>query len=236
MLCESVIRHLDQYRTSELPAGTLQEIRNHLARCAACSAELSVLESIAECARHALVRAPSSLVPTVLRTSTDCYGTIETDLGKIWIGFNVGGITMINLRPHTATEFEQEYRRRVRRDARPENVPLPFANTVFAAVAGRPVVSPPVDLSSATPFEREVLHLLLRIPAGEVRTYTWLAREAHRPAAVRAVGNVMARNPVPLLLPCHRVVPAQGGVGNYAFGPTLKRELLRREGVRLEEL
>jgi O-6-methylguanine DNA methyltransferase len=98
------------------------------------------------------------------------------------------------------------------------------------------VSAPALDLEGLPPFERSVLELLRRIPMGEVRPYSWLAREAGRPAAVRAVGNSMARNPLPLLLPCHRVVPVRGGVGNYAFGSDMKRELLRREGAPLGEL
>ena len=72
-----------------------------------------------------------------------------------------------------------------------------------------------------------------------MRTYAWVAREAGRPAAVRAAGNACAKNPVPFVVPCHRVVPAAGGVGRYAHGGAMKRRLLAREGVdvaRLERL
>ena len=81
-----------------------------------------------------------------------------------------------------------------------------------------------------------MLEILTKIPRGEVRTYTWVAQQAGRPKAVRAVGNICARNVVPFVVPCHRVVPAGGGVGNYAFGSPKKRDLLRREGVPVEEL
>ena len=72
-----------------------------------------------------------------------------------------------------------------------------------------------------------------RIPRGEVRTYGELAAIVGRPRAARAVGTAMARNPVPLLVPCHRVVPSSGGVGNYGFGSDLKAKLLAGEGVVL---
>ncbi|MEJ2110813.1 MAG: MGMT family protein, partial [Acidobacteriota bacterium] len=72
-----------------------------------------------------------------------------------------------------------------------------------------------------------------KIPAGKTQTYAWLARRSGYPNAARAVGNVMAGNPVPFLLPCHRIVPASGGIGNYGLGKELKRKLLRREGVDL---
>jgi O-6-methylguanine DNA methyltransferase len=69
------------------------------------------------------------------------------------------------------------------------------------------------------------------IPAGQVRPYGWIASEIGRPKAVRAVGTALGRNPVPLLIPCHRVVRTDGRVGDYAFGPPAKRALLAAEGL-----
>lgn len=89
----------------------------------------------------------------------------------------------------------------------------------------------PVDLSTRTPFHQRVLQATAEIPCGEVRTYGQIASAVGQPQAARAVGHAMARNPVPLLVPCHRVVPASGGVGNYGYGPDLKKDLLAREGV-----
>ena len=89
----------------------------------------------------------------------------------------------------------------------------------------------PVDLSSRSSFQQQALLAVMSIPRGEVRTYTEVADIVGRPKAARAVGTAMARNPVPLLVPCHRVVPVVGGVGSYAYGPALKRRLLMREGV-----
>jgi O-6-methylguanine DNA methyltransferase len=90
----------------------------------------------------------------------------------------------------------------------------------------------PLDLH-VTPFEREVLELLRTVPPGEVVTYGDLARRLGRPAASRAVGQVCAKNPAILVVPCHRVVPAAGGVGNYggAGGSATKRRLLEKEGA-----
>ncbi len=95
----------------------------------------------------------------------------------------------------------------------------------------------PLDLD-VTPFERKVLECLRTIPPGEVVTYGDLARLIGEPKASRAVGNVCAKNPAILVVPCHRVVPSAGGVGNYGGvgGPTTKRKLLEKEGAlpRLE--
>lgn len=90
----------------------------------------------------------------------------------------------------------------------------------------------PLDLH-VTPFEREVLEFLRTIPPGEVITYGDLARRLGKPKASRAIGQVCAKNPAVLVVPCHRVVPAAGGVGNYgaAGGSATKRKLLEKEGA-----
>lgn len=93
----------------------------------------------------------------------------------------------------------------------------------------------PVDLSLvAAPFRRAVLETLQReVHRGEVVTYGTLARQAGRPRAARAVGSACARNPVPIVVPCHRVVPGSGGVGAYGGGQERKRQLLALEGARV---
>lgn len=84
----------------------------------------------------------------------------------------------------------------------------------------------------AGPFQRGVLEALHRgVPRGEVVTYGQLAALAGRPRAARAAGTACARNPVPLIVPCHRVVPSGGGVGFYGGGSEYKRTLLALEGV-----
>lgn len=89
-----------------------------------------------------------------------------------------------------------------------------------------------VDLRLArAPFRRTVLEELGRVPRGQVVTYAELAARAGRPRAVRAAGTACATNPVPIIVPCHRVVPSSGGVGNYGGGPERKRFLLRLEGA-----
>jgi methylated-DNA-[protein]-cysteine S-methyltransferase len=74
----------------------------------------------------------------------------------------------------------------------------------------------PVDLSALGEFDRAVMQAALKIPAGETRTYGDLAKAVGRPAEARAVGQVMARNPIPLIVPCHRVVAANGGLGGFS--------------------
>ncbi len=93
----------------------------------------------------------------------------------------------------------------------------------------RTFFSVPVDLSAVTPFQRDVLETARRIPFGEVRSYAWIARQIGHRQAVRAVGTALGRNPVPLLVPCHRVLRSDGGVGGYLFGTRVKDRLLALE-------
>ncbi len=82
-------------------------------------------------------------------------------------------------------------------------------------------------------FEKKVLEEIRRIPPGETRTYAEIARRIGHPSAVRAVGNACAHNPVIVVIPCHRVIPSRGGIGQYSGegGPETKRRLLRQEGA-----
>jgi len=92
-----------------------------------------------------------------------------------------------------------------------------------------PFVSFPYFLL-ATSFERKVLQVVRQIPYGQVRTYRWVAQQLGQPGAVRAVGQALARNPLPLLFPCHRVI-GKKDLGGFSAGILLKKRLLRGEGL-----
>jgi O-6-methylguanine DNA methyltransferase len=87
----------------------------------------------------------------------------------------------------------------------------------------------PVDIGSLAPFQREVLDTARRIPFGEVRSYRWIAGCIGNPNAVRAVGTALGRNPVPILVPCHRVLRHDGTLGGYALGLDWKTRFLELE-------
>jgi O-6-methylguanine DNA methyltransferase len=93
----------------------------------------------------------------------------------------------------------------------------------------RAFFSVPVDLSETPDFQRKVLAAARRIPFGEVRPYAWVAQHIGHPRAVRAVGTALGRNPVPFIVPCHRVLQTGGGLGGYLFGTDVKSRLLSLE-------
>ena len=86
-----------------------------------------------------------------------------------------------------------------------------------------------LDLSTGTPFQRSVWKTALRIPYGTVQSYGWIAQEIDKPNAMRAVGGAMGANPLAVIVPCHRVVRSDGGLGGYAGGLDWKRKLLAME-------
>jgi O-6-methylguanine DNA methyltransferase len=101
-------------------------------------------------------------------------------------------------------------------------------------LAGRsPGKFPPLDLSNGTTFQRKVWNALRKISCGQTKSYGEIARAIGRPGAVRAVGGACGANPIPVLVPCHRVLAANKKLGGFSGGLNRKRELLAREGVSL---
>ena len=89
----------------------------------------------------------------------------------------------------------------------------------------------PLDLSLGTSFQKEVWKKLLTIPYGETRSYKWLASSIKNPKASRAVGNANGMNPLPIVIPCHRIIKANGDLGGYTGGTDIKRFLINLEQI-----
>jgi methylated-DNA-[protein]-cysteine S-methyltransferase len=190
-----------------------------------------------EVASHLTSRAdPNRLIERALARGTDRVFSCESPLGEIYVGVSDKGVRLVG-RTDSPEEFARRYRMRFGRllswgtDARTRKL----AERMAAALSGEKI-EVPVDLSETTPFQRRVLEVVAGIPRGEVRPYAWVAREAGSPNASRAVGTAMANNPVPLLVPCHRVIRNDGTTGRYAFGAKEKVGLLEAEGVPVGEL
>ena len=97
-------------------------------------------------------------------------------------------------------------------------------------LSGEPLIfNEALDIRSATSFQQQVWQTLCKVPYGQTRSYHWLACEVGRPNAARAVGQALAANPLPIIVPCHRVITSQGKLGGFAGGLALKRHLLKLE-------
>jgi O-6-methylguanine DNA methyltransferase len=182
-------------------------------------------------------RAPAHLAPEVMaRTGlADRYVTRPSPLGPVLVAFTARGVSLVDL-AGDPDRFAAAYRERFGREVVPaEALPPRLAAAVDRALAGGRTRGVPVDLAGLSEFQAAVLHLAAEIPAGEVRPYGWVAREIGRPGSDRAVGNALAANPVPLVVPCHRVVRADGRFGRYSLGADAnKRLLLAAEGLEVE--
>lgn len=166
----------------------------------------------------------------------DEYVERDSTVGRLFVAFNGLGVSTVSL-DDDARAFEVSFSDRLGRPIRPaEDLPRPIAAHLDRALHdGRPGRLP-LDLRGLSPFQAEVLEATASIPRGEVRPYGWVAKEIGRPAAVRAVGTALASNPIPLILPCHRVVRSDGTFGQYSLGTNEnKPRLLAEEGLDIAE-
>ncbi len=179
------------------------------------------------------VKAPASLLPAVLMRVGlgDAYWRLEAVIGPVFIAYNAHGISAL-MRADDPARFEQVFRQRFNRPVYPAlQPPADLVRAVRQYLSGKRTRLP-FDLRGLSAFERAVLLKALEIPRGQVRPYAWIAREIGHPKAGRAVGTALGHNPIPLLIPCHRVVRSDGHIGNYSLGGSpVKRALLRAEGV-----
>jgi len=176
--------------------------------------------------------APADLIDSVLQgvDLADSYTEIAGPTGRAFVAWNGRGITAFV--PVEAVGTRGDFEERHPRNAFFVDVPpQPLARHLDHTIETGRLGQLPVDLSSIGEFQRRVLEKCAEIPPGEIRPYGWVAREIGNPGAVRAVGTALGRNPVPVLIPCHRVVRTDGRIGSYAYGSPMKRELLEREGL-----
>ncbi|MBX6377126.1 MAG: methylated-DNA--[protein]-cysteine S-methyltransferase [Clostridia bacterium] len=164
------------------------------------------------------------------------YTGVDTPFGPVYVAWTGDGVACLGFQ-ETEADFLARARAHIGTTvARDDEGGRPFADAVRAWFAGRDYGGP-VDLRRLTPFQQAVLTATRRIPRGQVATYGAVAAAVGRPTACRAVGGALRANPVPLFIPCHRVVTGQGSVGRYSSGgPTWKERLLRLEGVPVERL
>lgn len=163
------------------------------------------------------------------------FTSLSTTLGEVYVAYSDLGVAFVDLAADDSA-FARAFRRRFGAAAdRDPHPPARLLALLRAFFADFKAFRGPVDLSLVGPFQRKVLESLRRIPKGQVRTYREIAREIGQPGATRAVGTACARNPIPLIIPCHRVVRSDGGLGGYSLkgGISLKQRLLESEGIGL---
>jgi methylated-DNA-[protein]-cysteine S-methyltransferase len=162
------------------------------------------------------------------------YDIADTPIGPLLVAVTEQGLCRVSFDPEPDREVEDLARgfgARVLRSPRPLD---PVRRELDEYFEGRRhEFDLPVDLRGRSDFSVTVLHELARVPYGEVTTYGSLAARSGRPRAARAVGTIMNRNPIPIVLPCHRVVGSTGSLVGYGGGLERKRQLLDLEHADL---
>jgi O-6-methylguanine DNA methyltransferase len=202
------------------------------------TSQLEISDREATALADLTVTAPPSLRTSVLVEVglVDRYGRVDSPLGPVVVAWNGLGVVSVDIAGEDGA-FEARHLASTGRRAVPSEVPQRLANAVARRLDGDRRVRIRLDLRGHSPFEQDVWRKALEIPRGEVRPYGWIAAEIGRPKAVRAVGTALGHNPVPLIVPCHRVVRSDGSIGQYSLGgPENKRTILSAEGLDPEAM
>lgn len=236
--CDLCCDALPGYICGDLKVLDKQWIDEHTARCGYCQRQLSGFQRLDhlltefEQERVSEVKAP----PFTRRTRQIAhYGTMESPLGVLLIAATDSGVVEIMFGRNTSTEEFLGHMVHRGFDPVPDQPAIqPIVKQLSEYFQGsRNVFDVPVDFSGLSPFAKDVLQATAAVPFGGVATYSEIARKIANPGASRAVGNALGRNPVPIILPCHRVVPADHSIGNYTGGVDIKVRLLSIEGALL---
>ncbi|MBV8638790.1 MAG: methylated-DNA--[protein]-cysteine S-methyltransferase [Candidatus Eremiobacteraeota bacterium] len=243
MRCREVDELWDEVRGA-CTASVKEAVTAHLEACPPCQQLYEEYEGIAYSLESLPQPAPScDLAKKVVehiasirrkdRATPIVLTSVQTPIGKLYVGFKESRIAYVGV--DTGEPFEGVRSRievRLRRPVVSGEAPLWLRQTLDQFFTTWRVDDTVVDIEDLTPFEQAALRAAAMIPPGEVRSYSWVASQIGRPRAARAVGQVMARNPLALLFPCHRVVDSQGDLHNYGYGLEMKARLLKLEGYR----
>jgi len=219
------------------------EVLAHLQRCSHCQELYQEFEGVAYCLSCLpVVEPPPSLVPKIMehikqtcprKSDPDAVTSFESPIGTIYVAFRESGITGITISQNAPLEDAiGRLSQRLGRQLVPSSAPQWLLEELSRFFTTWRTDRIKVDISDLTAFEQAVLRKAAEIPVGEVRSYGWIAKEIGHPRAARAVGQVMANNPLPLIFPCHRVVAADGALHQYGYGVEMKAKLLSLEGCK----
>jgi len=247
MRCRDVQELWDEVR-EDCGESVKEAVDIHLRACPHCQELYKEFEGVAYCLSCLPQPQPScDLTKRVVehiasirvreRSTPVVLASAQTPIGQLYVGFKESRIAYVGI--DTGEDFEQVRARvesRLRRPVVAGEAPAWLNRTLEQFFNTWRVDDQMVDIEDLTPFEQAALRAAARIPPGEVRSYSWVASQIGRPRAARAVGQVMARNPLPLLFPCHRVVDAQGELHNYGYGIEMKARLLKMEGYIARKL
>ncbi len=242
--CDEVEEQLPLLAIGDLTADEENDLDVHALDCDFCANEISLTRRLAGILdvlpEMEDVSARVATALPLLRERIDealprraGYDRVDSPLGPLFLVVSSDGLCAVRF--HDTEENVVDWARSS--DLRPSPDPAvvrPFARELHEYFEHqRTSFDLPLDLSTASPFVQRVLRATATIPFGQLASYKTIAREIGEPGATRAVGNALGHNPVPIVVPCHRVIRSDGSLGGYTGGTSIKRHLLTLEGAML---
>ncbi|MGI8486735.1 MAG: methylated-DNA--[protein]-cysteine S-methyltransferase [Thermomicrobiales bacterium] len=232
------------YLVGDLDDSESRWVRSHIAGCTWCNQIFRTFSDVNEAldnikaihAQDAFTQHPPSAAK-LLGLRQGWYGFMDTECGQLLIANTDEGVCAVSWLRHTDRENtlrEIEARGILASESQAAVTPvIDQLKLYFAGLLKHFDLS--VDLIGTTEFTRRALDGIRSIPFGEVVTYGDVARTIGQPGATQAVGNAMGKNPIPIIIPCHRVIRSDGSMGNYTGGADIKTMLLKIEGVDFDQ-
>ena len=162
------------------------------------------------------------------------YTTINSPVGKVYAAKTARGISFLSFSRKEWDGYLKDLRRDDKIELHKNDVEFfPLKKALRRYFSGEETnFSFPFDILWGTPFRRKVWAEMRKVPYGQTRSYKWLAQKVGSPRKARAVGQACGSNPLPILIPCHRIVREDGGLGGFGGGLHIKRKLLELESKR----
>jgi methylated-DNA-[protein]-cysteine S-methyltransferase len=236
--CDLCCEAIPGYVCGDLKTIDASWLEEHTAMCGYCRRELTGFQRL----DHLLSEYESSscasvAAPAFRKRDRELarYGSMESPLGTLLIAVSDEGVCEIDFgRNHGIDVFRDRMTERGFDLIEDQRAIQPVVDQLSEYFQGRRnTFDVPVDFSHLSPFARDVLQATASVPPGGVATNSEIATRIGNPGASRAVGNALGRNPIPIILPCHRVVPADRSIGKYTGGVDIKVKLLSLEGAAL---
>jgi len=235
--CDLCEENMPGFVIGDLTSPDQTWLLSHTGTCSYCRGELTTFERVDELLDRLgdLTVAPLPPLPPKLHKRHAAYTRVESPVGPLYIAVSEKGLVEISFgNKWSEAEFREELEQRGFRVVTDQKAPSIVTEQLKEYFSRkRHQFNLPLDFSGLPPFTKSVLHATAEVPYGQVRSYQDIARTVGKPGATRAVGNALHRNPIPLVVPCHRIVRSDATLGGYAGGPEVKQQLLTLEGASL---
>ncbi len=237
--CDLACDSMPGYVIGDLTNADESWLRLHTSVCNYCRGELESFELVDDLLERATANElslPNLRLPMAPQRPLARWGLVSSPIGNLYVAVSDKGICEIAFAGRGVEGFFAELESRGFQ-VEPDQDSVTVAASQLQEYFGgdRVDFDVSVDLTGVSPFTRSVLDATAAVPFGTLTTYQEIARRIGKPAASRAVGNALGRNPIPVIVPCHRIVRSDWSMGGYTGGLDIKQKLLAIEGSALPQ-